>query len=89
MGQSIAEDDLVAFEPMPVPDTFVTGMLPVEDLAGLMRVTLYADRSDGSGGLERMIVARLVLARSTFVDCLFISERAVSGDSKRRASFEH
>lgn len=69
MRRQAFEDEPIAYEPVPVTDTFVTGMLPVEDRGGVMRLTLVADRIDGRGAIERTIVARLVMGREAMVEC--------------------
>ncbi len=64
------EEEPIAYEPTPIPDTVVTGAMPVEALGGLVRLTFYSDRRDGFGTPERTIVARLVLARSALAEIL-------------------
>ena len=66
MGCTLAEDQLIAFEPVPISDVFVTGLLPVEDQGGYLRLTFIADRKDGRGGVERVIVSRLIVGRHVF-----------------------
>ncbi len=56
-------EEPTAFEPIPVLDTFVTGMLPPEEHGGVVRLTLIADRLDGRGASERTIVARIVMGK--------------------------
>jgi len=66
MTDAAISEEPTAYEPMPVPDTFVTGVLPIEDLGGLLRVTLYADAHDQRGAVDRRIVSRLILPRDAF-----------------------
>ncbi|MCX5495778.1 hypothetical protein OSH11_13775 [Kaistia dalseonensis] len=84
MGFGITEENLVAYEPVPVADTFVTGMLPVEDLGGLFRITLFSDRRDAAGGTERMIVSRLLMSRQTLESWSLAVFKAL-GEAEQRA----
>ena len=65
MGMRRSDDTPLAYEPMPIPETFVTGSLPSETIGELVRLTLFSDRMDGVGGTERIIVARLLLSKRT------------------------
>jgi hypothetical protein len=55
-----------------MPDTLVTGTLPVEMCGDVIRVTLYADRMDPETGerLVRVIVGRLVFGRADYLFAL-------------------
>ena len=57
---------LIAYEPIPIADTFATGLMPVETVGPLMRLTFYTDRKDPSGAIERCIVARILADRRLF-----------------------
>lgn len=66
-------DACVITDPFGVAETFVTGMLPIEDLGGLMRITLYSERVATDGVPEKVIVTRLVMSRECFDSCLNLS----------------
>lgn len=62
--------DAIVTDPFGVAETFVTGMLPIEDLGGLVRITLYSERGVPDGIREKVIVARLLMTRQCFNECL-------------------
>lgn len=54
--------DLVVIEPIAVPDVFISGVLPKEDLGnGLVRVTAYAIQQGPDGVRYAVIVARTIV----------------------------
>lgn len=59
----------VLIEPALVTDIFATGVLAPEDWGGHIRIVCYADRM-ADGGLERIVVARVVFPREDFLAAL-------------------
>jgi hypothetical protein len=54
-------------DPTCVPDTFVEGIAEVEEHAEFVRLTLYSSRRNSDGGIEHIVVARLVYPKSVAV----------------------
>lgn len=64
MASSVVPDAAPGLiDPAYVPDTFIEGIGQIERLAGnCLRITLFASRDLGDGEIERIVVARLVMA---------------------------
>ena len=59
------DGDLVIVEPIAVPDVFVSGVLPKEELGnGMVRVTAYAIQQGPDGVRYAVIVSRHVVHES-------------------------
>jgi hypothetical protein len=56
------DGDLVVIEPIAVPDVFISGVFPKEDLGnGMVRVTAYTIQTGADGIRYAVIVARTVV----------------------------
>lgn len=59
------DGDLIVVEPIAVPDVFVSGVLPKEELGGgLVRVTAYAIQRGPDGIRYAVIVSRHVVCET-------------------------
>ena len=68
-------------EPVPVFETFVTGVAEVDDCRDFFRVTFYVDRTlVGTPESERAIVARLVIPSALYAS---VADALASPDSER------
>ena len=68
----------IVTEPVPIFETFVTGIAAAEDCGDFFRVSFYVDRPlVGTHESERAIVARLIIPSALYgnmVDALAIAE---------------
>jgi len=76
-------------EPVPVKDIFVTGMSLAENAGDHFRFTFHTDRrvepegaEIGASYIERVIVARLVLTRTSFIQALRMAEDVLKHDEE-------
>jgi hypothetical protein len=73
------DGDLVIVEPIAVPDVFVSGVLPKEELGGgLVRVTAYAIQQGPDGVRYAVIVSRHVVCEADMERNI----AALAGDGK-------
>ena len=64
MDLSDSNPPAAVYEPIPAPDTFLTGV-EIEDCGDHMRMVGFSDRAT-HGGIERIIVLRAVMTRVHF-----------------------
>jgi hypothetical protein len=68
----------VLIEPVPIAETFATGILPPEDHGTHFRVVVFDQRYIlGGDALERFVVGRLVFSKPGFYSALRVARKAV------------
>jgi hypothetical protein len=82
MGLELSEEQIFTFEPVPVPDVFVSGALSAQCEGPLVRLTFFSDRTDQNGCRERMIVFRAILLK-TALDSIDLEVRNRHGAGER------
>ena len=78
--------NVTLIEPIAVPDIFVSGTAPVQDLGdGNVRLIVYAkQKSLFDGTDEHVVVGRLVMSMNTLADLSAVASEAQEGAADRK-----
>jgi hypothetical protein len=72
-------------EPVPIFETFVTGVAEARDCGDFVRVAFYVDRPvTGTPETERAVVARLIVPRGAY-ETVLAGLRLAEAEPERRA----